>query len=77
MVERTGHSMSVVPNRHDPSCSCCQAVKPGTQTLDELSFLKSACAAAKAGDCEKLAAMLRKNPGLVHSSGFEGASLTD
>ena len=58
--------------QHGADCSCCQGGKPTEQSLDELAFLKSACAAAQAGNCAKLAAMLQRNPDLISHDGTGG-----
>lgn len=67
--------MSRSPAVHAPDCKCCHGPQAGAQSLDELSFQKSACAAAQAGNCERLRELLAKNPRLVDSDGVQGASI--
>ena len=47
---------------------------PYDQRLEELEFLRSACAVAQRGQTDKLAAMLARRPDSVHWDGVEGKS---
>lgn len=58
---------------HPENCDCCKAATPAQQNLEELAFLKSACAAAKAGNIEKLRRCIEKQPSSLHSDGSGGA----
>lgn len=58
--------------QHTPGCSCCNGPKPAVETLDELAFQRSACAAAQKGDCERLSFLLSRNRSIVHSDGVDG-----
>lgn len=57
---------------HPADCQCCRASTPAQQSLDELAFAKSACAAAKSGDVEKLKRLIDREPACVHSDGCRG-----
>ena len=59
---------------HGPgACACCSNSAPGQQSLDELAFLKSACAAAQQGNVSKLERILRDHPTAVSDDGVGGA----
>ena len=62
----------VAQQQHPVDCQCCRASAPAQQSLDELAFAKSACAAAKSGDVEKLRRLINKEPRCVHSDGCGG-----
>jgi ankyrin repeat protein len=47
---------------------------PYDQRLEELEFLRSACAVAQRGQADKLAAMLARRPDSIHWDGVEGKS---
>lgn len=47
---------------------------PYDQRLEELEFLRSACAVAQRGQTDKLAGMLARRPDSVHWDGVEGKS---
>lgn len=55
-------------------CACHRSEAP-RQNLEEVSFARSACAAAQLGDCRRLEALLSKNPGVLHSDGAVGKLL--
>ena len=42
---------------------------PYDQTLEELDFMRSACAAAQQGNARKLEGLLARRPALVHEDG--------
>ena len=66
---------SVACDSHiDGECQCYKNPVPGAQSLEELSFLKSACSAAQQGNLTKLQDILAKRPGAVNSDGIEGRS---
>lgn len=57
---------------HPDNCPCC-APTPLSQGLDELSFDRSACAAAHKGDIAKLRRLLQHNPtSAIHTDGLTG-----
>ncbi len=47
---------------------------PYDQSLEELDFLRSACAAAQRGQAEKLEALLSRRPQSIHWDGVAGKS---
>lgn len=53
-------------------CQCYKRPVAGAQSLEELDFLKSACAAAQQGNLSKLQDVLAKHPGAINSDGIEG-----
>lgn len=58
---------------HDESmCDC--SVRPSklNQSLDEMDFMRSACAAAQAGDLVKLTRILQRSPQAVRCDGSAG-----
>ncbi len=57
---------------HAEGCACCSHAAPGQQSLDELAFLKSACAAAQHGNVGKLERILRDHPTAVSNDGVGG-----
>jgi len=58
---------------HPDNCPCCTAPTPLSQALDELSFERSACAAAQKGDISKLQRLLQHNPSsAIQTDGLTG-----
>lgn len=57
--------------QHGLSCECCTPAA-AAQSLDEVSFAKSAAAAAQAGDFFRVKALLVRNPAAVHDDGYGG-----
>ena len=57
--------------RHALNCACC-APTGAAQSLNEVSFEKSACAAAQAGDLFRVSSLVRRNPSLLHEDGYKG-----
>jgi hypothetical protein len=55
-------------------CNCAARPSGLAETLDELSFQRSACSAAQLGQVDKLARILQRNPSAVHSDGGAGSS---
>jgi hypothetical protein len=55
---------------HDGKSNCCQVVTGTEQTLEELDFSRSACAAAQLGNELKLRQILGKRPHDIHASVF-------
>lgn len=53
-------------------CTCHIATAAAGQNLEEVAFVKSACAAAQSGNCAKLKSMLAKNQDILYSDGAEG-----
>ena len=53
-------------------CACCSQAIPGQQNLNELAFLKSACAAAQQGNISKLQRILHDHPTAVADDGVGG-----
>ena len=49
---------------------------PYDQRLEEMEFMRGACAAAQRGDLEKLRALLSRRPELAHADGAGGDSST-
>ena len=62
--------------RHDGVCSCALRSSSLQQSTDELSFMKSACAAARAGDCARLRRILDQKPNRLHDDGVSGHTST-
>ena len=56
----------------DGDCQCYKHPVAAVQSLEELDYLKSACAAAQQGNVAKLSSMLDKHPHAVNSDGAEG-----
>ena len=54
---------------HPPGCKCHHSTTGTEQGLDELDFLRSACAAAQAGNVVKLKGLLDRRPDQIHSDG--------
>ena len=54
-------------------CACCVPTV-AAQSLDEVAFAKSICAAAGVGDIPRVRAFLQKNPQSVHSDGMGGTT---
>jgi hypothetical protein len=64
--------MSQLCDLHAAGGCGCALVATGTeQSLDELEFARSACAAAQHGDVEKLRRLLKRNPAAVHADASE------
>ncbi len=59
----------------ESGCACCTAPQPAAQSLKEVEFARSACAAAQTGNVERLARLLAQRPICVHSDGASGARL--
>ncbi|KAG2482473.1 hypothetical protein HYH03_018580 [Edaphochlamys debaryana] len=61
-----------------PSAGCnCALVTTGVeQSLDEMEFSRSACAAAQCGDVAKLRRILARNPQAISGDGGSGGSYT-
>ncbi|DBB18154.1 hypothetical protein WJX82_010938 [Trebouxia sp. C0006] len=57
---------------HEAECQCYKQSIPVAQSLEELDYLKSACAAAQQGNEAKLHAILEKHPQATNSDGSEG-----
>ena len=57
---------------HTDDCQCYKQANPAAQTLEELDFLKSACAAAQQGNIQRLKAILNKHPEAVGTSIHSG-----
>lgn len=57
--------------RHGQNCDCC-APGAAAQSLDEVSFAKSAAAAAQAGDLFRVKALIARNPAALHDDGYGG-----
>eukprot|EP00798_Chlamydomonas_sp_ICE-L_P005017 gene5017-34804_t len=55
-------------------CNCATTSTSLAQGLDEISFHRSACAAAQSGEVEKLRRILTRNPEAVASDGSDGSS---
>ena len=53
-------------------CQCYKRPVAVAQSLEELEYLKSACAAAQQGNLAKLSSILDKHPHAVNSDGAEG-----
>lgn len=63
---------------HDEAeCQCYKQSIPVAQSLEELDYLKSACAAAQQGNEAKLHVLLEKHPEAINSDGSEGMFSTD
>lgn len=56
----------------DGDCQCYSRPVAVAQSLEELDYLKSACAAAQQGNLAKLSSILDKHPGAVNTDGSEG-----
>ena len=57
---------------HGDACECYKVTTGTEQTLDELDFARSACAAAQAGDMPRLIKVLDRDARQVHGSGAFG-----
>ena len=65
----------MIEQAHGPGqCACCSQAISGQQSLDELAFLKSACAAAQKGDVSKLERILHDHPTAIADDGVGGVS---
>jgi hypothetical protein len=63
---------NAIQTDHLPECACCARPGPATQTLEELDFVRSACAAAQQGNVVKLEKLLQRRPTEVHGDGTQG-----
>eukprot|EP00210_Caulerpa_lentillifera_P009514 g9073.t1 len=63
-----------MPLKHPDGCLCCRSFSSTQQSVDELEFAKSACSAAKAGDCVRLKSLLARCPTALHHDGVDGKS---
>lgn len=63
---------SSVCDLHTESCQCYKQANPAAQSLEELDFLKSACAAAQQGNLTKLQAILDRHPETVQTDFSSG-----
>jgi hypothetical protein len=57
---------------HLDSCNCATRGGALVETLDELEYARSACAAAQQGNVEKLTRLFRRNPEILHNDGVNG-----
>lgn len=57
---------------HTDDCQCYKQATPAAQSLEELDFLKSACAAAQQGNVQRLQAILDKHPKAIGTSNDSG-----
>lgn len=57
---------------HEHGCNCGCRPSAVQQSLAEVDFMRSACAAAKAGDCDRLAQILFRRPDSIHDDGVSG-----
>lgn len=53
---------------------CCINPTPAAQSLDEVSFDRSACAAALTGNLSRLQTLINKNPSALHDDGYNGST---
>lgn len=51
------------------TCKCCSKPAATAQSLDEVSFLRSACTASQFGDTEKLKSLIARNSDVIHTDG--------
>ncbi|KAL3140889.1 hypothetical protein ABBQ32_005422 [Trebouxia sp. C0010 RCD-2024] len=58
----------------DGDCQCYKRPVAVVQSLEELDYLKSACAAAQQGNLAKLGKILDRHPHAVNTDGTEGGS---
>ncbi|KAL3148170.1 hypothetical protein ABBQ38_014450 [Trebouxia sp. C0009 RCD-2024] len=56
----------------DGDCQCYKRPVAIAQSLEELDYLKSACAAAQQGNLAKLSSILDRHPHAVNTDGTEG-----
>lgn len=54
------------------NCAVAPAAAATSQSLDELQFMRSACAAAQAGNVERLRAIITRDPTCVSDDGVRG-----
>lgn len=66
-----GGSLCMPAIRHGQNCDCC-APGAAAQSLDEVSFAKSAAAAAQAGDLFRVKSLIARNPSALHDDGYGG-----
>jgi hypothetical protein len=57
------------PCEHAEDCTCYKVSTGTEQTLEELDFARSACAAAQLGDMAQLKRLLARNPRQIHGAG--------
>lgn len=63
-------------NVHDEAdCQCYKRPVAVAQSLEELDYLKSACAAAQQGNIDKLRIITDKHPEAVNNDGSNGKSI--
>ncbi|GMH43433.1 hypothetical protein BSKO_11355 [Bryopsis sp. KO-2023] len=65
---------SNVCEAHAEGCNCAKTWSSTQQSLDEVDFMRSACAAAKSGHIDRLRTILRKRPDAVDGDGVDGHS---
>ena len=56
----------------DGICECYRAPPHAIQSLEEVDFLRSACAAAQEGNTSRLEEILRKHPEALQDDGHRG-----
>ena len=56
---------------HGATCECYKVTTGTEQTLEELDFARSACAAAQAGDMARLTKVLDRQPQQVQGTGVQ------
>ena len=69
------HSMQLGCGHQEGVCQCALRPTVLSQTVYELDYQRSACAAAMAGDVAKLRRILAKNPEAVNNDGVKGGYL--
>ena len=57
----------------DTDCQCYKAPAVAAQSLEELDYLKGACAAAQQGNCIRLQSILDRHPEAIASDGTQGS----
>lgn len=57
---------------HHETCNCVMTPNSMQQSIEEIGFMRSACAAAKSGNMVRLREVLDKNPDAVHGDGVDG-----
>jgi len=67
-----GSSTTWTFNACGDACTCALHPRPAEESLEELDFQRSACAAAQRGDVVKLERLLARNPDAVHADGAGG-----
>lgn len=63
---------SSVCDLHTGDCQCYKQANPAAQSLEELDFLKGACAAAQQGNAPKLQAILDRHPETIRNDNSSG-----